>query len=96
MIDGNVNDFIDKLYYEDHYVEYRGEKFFFNGCCTEKDNTGKIISVRLEVYNLTRGTTVFSTTMPSAYECITEFETAAIWNGKTFWDAENEMQWVDG
>lgn len=28
MIDGNVADFIDKLYYEDHYVIYNGEKFF--------------------------------------------------------------------
>lgn len=95
MIDGNVNDFIDKLYYEDHYVVYHGEKFYFNGCCTKKDDTGKILSVRLEVYNLTRDTTVFSTTMSSAAECITELENALIWNGKTFWEVEGEMQWVD-
>ena len=29
MIDGNVYDFIDKLSYEDHYVIYDGEKYFF-------------------------------------------------------------------
>ena len=31
MIDGNARDFIEKLHYEDHYVIYNGEKFFFNG-----------------------------------------------------------------
>ena len=31
MIDGNVAEFIDKLYYEDHYVIYNGEKYFFMG-----------------------------------------------------------------
>ncbi len=30
MIDGNVADFIDKLYYEYHYVIYNGDKYFFN------------------------------------------------------------------
>lgn len=42
MIDGNVAESIDKLYYEDHYVIYNCEKYFFNGCQTSKDNTGNI------------------------------------------------------
>lgn len=28
MIDGNVYDFLDKLYYEDHYVIYNKRKYF--------------------------------------------------------------------
>ena len=95
MIDGNVAEFIDKLYYEDHYVIYNGEKYFFNGCQTSKDNTGNIISVTLEIYNLSIDRTVFSITKSSAMECIEAFEEAPIWNGKTFWDIENQMQWVD-
>ncbi len=95
MIDGKATDFIDKLYYEDHYVVYNGDKYFFNGCQTSKDNTGKITSVLLEIYNLSIGKTVFSIIKSSATECIEAFEDAPIWNGKTFWDVESQMQWVD-
>lgn len=28
-------------------------------------------------------------------ECIEAFEDVQIWNGKTFWNVENQMQWVD-
>ena len=28
-------------------------------------------------------------------ECIAAFENAPIWDGKTFWQAEQEMKWVD-
>lgn len=95
MIDGKASEFIDKLYYEDNYVLFHGEKYFVNGCQSKKDVNGKIISVRLEVYNLISKTTVFSATKPSAIECIEMFEKAAIWDGKTFWEAECQMQWID-
>ena len=95
MIDGNVYDFIDKLSYEDHYIVFKGEKYFFNGCQSTIDDDGKIVSVRLEVYNLESSTTVFSTEQPTATECISEFENAKIWGGKSFWEAEKDMTWVD-
>ena len=95
MIDGKASEFIDKLYYEDNYVLFHGEKYFINGCQSKEGADGKIISVRLEVYNLTSDTTVFSVTKSSPTECVKMFEEAAIWNGKTFWDAECQMQWVD-
>lgn len=68
---------------------------FFNGCQTSKDDTGNIISVSLEIYNLSTDKTVFSVTKPSATECIEAFEDTPIWHRKTFWDVENQMQWVD-
>ena len=95
MIDGNVKEFIDKLSYEDHYVIYSGEKYFFNGCQVTKDDQGIIVKVVLEIYNLTNGTTIFLTTQMSISDCITEFEKAEIWNGKSFWEVEKDMQWVD-
>lgn len=95
MIDGNVNEFIDKLYYEDHYVIYNGYKYFFNGCQTKKDIHGKIKTVTLEIYNLSMSKTFFSVTKQSAIDCIEAFEEAPIWNGKTFWEVESNMQWVD-
>lgn len=95
MIDGKVSEFLDKLCYEDHYVIYNNEKFFFNGCQSKMNTDGKVISVRLEVYNLSTDETVFSITKTSAIECIEALEEAPIWNGKSFWDVESNMKWVD-
>lgn len=95
MIDGNATEFIDKLSYEDHYVIFQGKKFFINGCQTKKDENGNIMSVILEVYNLSDNKTIFSTTKSSAFECIKAFEKAEIWEGKSFWEAENSIEWVD-
>ena len=108
MIDGNARDFIEKLYYEDHYVIYSGKKFFLNGCQTKTSPDGNVeyVSlevydlttveyVSLEVYNLTTDETIFSTKKALASDCILAFEEAPIWNGKTFWEIESEMQWVD-
>lgn len=95
MIDGNASEFIEKLYYEDHYVMFCDEKYYVNGCQTKTDSNGNTISVRLEVYNLTSDSTVFSTTRSSASECIETFENAPIWNGKSFWEVEEEIEWVD-
>lgn len=95
MIDGNANDFIDKLSYEDHYVMFDNIKYFLNGCQAEKDSCGNVISVRLEVYDLTNETTVFSVTKKSVCECLLAFEKAKIWNNKTFWEAEKDITWID-
>lgn len=95
MIDGNAYDFLDKLYYEDHYVIYNNEKYFFNGCQSRISPDGKVMSVRLEIYNLSTDKTVFSVTKASASECIEALEDALIWNGKSFWDIEKFMKWVD-
>lgn len=95
MTGGNVNEFIDKLYYEDHYVLYNGSKYFFNGC-QHKKSDGKTLSVFLEVYDLTSSKTVFTTEKLTADECIEAFENAPVWNGKTFYEVQDSMQWVDG
>ncbi len=95
MIDGNVRDFIEKLSYEDHYAIYNNEKYFFNGCQAHYSSNGKITSYRLEVYNLTKKKTIFSVTSPTIGECIHSFEDAQIWNGKSFWEVEKEIEWVD-
>lgn len=95
MIDGNAGAFIDKLSYEDHYVMYKNEKYFFNGCQTKKDNNGNIVYVLLEVYNLTENKTIFSVKKKSMSECIAAFEKAELWDNRSFWEAESEMEWVD-
>lgn len=95
MIDGNVTQFIESLFFEDAYILYEGKKYFINGCCCNFDENHEIVNVKLEVYNLDEGRTVFSVIKPTQTECVTAFEDAPIFNGKTFWDVEQEIQWVD-
>ena len=95
MIDGNARDFIEKLHYEDHYVIYNGNKFFFFFCQTKTSSDGTVEYVSLEVYNLSTDETIFSIKKSFASDCILALEEAPIWGGKTFWEIENEMQWVD-
>jgi len=95
MIDGNVDNFIESLLYEDAYILYQGKKYFINGCSCRFDNKDKMIDVRLEVYNLDDNCTIFSTVKATHKECISEFESARIFNGKSFWEAEKDIQWVD-
>lgn len=95
MINGNASEFIDELTYQDHYVNYQGQKYFFNGCQCKTNSNGDISSVTLEVYNLTTDTTAFTTTQQSIARCIEVFESSKFFNGKSFWEAEKEMEWVD-
>ncbi len=95
MINGKVSEFVEELSYQDHYANYKGQKYFFNGCQCQCDTNGKIIAATLEIYNLTTHQTVFTTTQEGIEQCIDTFENAKIFDGKTFWDVEKEMEWVD-
>ena len=94
MIDGNARDFINKLYYEDHYAIYKANKYYFNGCQAKRLENGNE-DVKMEVYNLTLDTTVFSVTRSNATDCLESFQNAPIFDGKTFWEVESEIEWVD-
>ena len=95
MINGNVNEFIEELTYQDHYANYLGQKYFFNGCQCQYNAEGTVVDVTLEVYNLTANVTVFSTTQNSIAKCIAAFEEAKIFDGKSFWEVEKDIEWVD-
>lgn len=95
MINGKASDFIECLSYEDNYAIFRGNKYFFNGCQTKRNSFGEVICVRLEVYDLTSKTTIFSVTEKTVSECLAAFQEAKIWSGKSFWEAEQDIEWVD-
>jgi len=95
MIDGNVKQFIESLYYEDAYFIFQNEKYFANGCCCTFDENQTVIAVTLEIYNLDKATTVFSITKQTQEECVKCFEESPIFDGKTFWEVENNIQLID-
>ena len=95
MINGKASDFIECLSYEDNYAIFNGNKYFFNGCQTQKNSLGEVICVTLEVYDLMNKTTIYSVTKKSISECLVAFQEAKIWNEKSFWEVEQDIEWVD-
>lgn len=95
MINGNPRRFIEELAYQDHCISLKDKKIYFNACQCKFDTSNKPISCSLEVYNLTDNNLLFSTEQANQTECIKELEKAKIFDGKTFWQVEKDMQWID-
>ena len=94
MEGGQVNDFIDAFSYQSVAVIFKGEKYFSDGItsCSVGKYSFFVIKVNERGECLEDVYDFEGTSIP---ECIVAFENAPIWDGKTFWQAEQEMEWVD-
>jgi len=95
MIDGNARKVIEDIYSQDVEIIFEGKEYFINGCSCAFDEKGNVKRARLEVYDMTTededAFIIFSVECKTQDECVQAFESAPIWNGRTFWDAEHEM-----
>ena len=95
MINGDdPKDFIDGLYYGDErWFVFRGTKYFIQGISTkEGDNK------RLQVWAWEedhRAEHLVEFYAKDGKYPVKEFENAKIFDGKSFWEVENEIQWMD-
>ena len=91
MINGDAKEFIDGLYYGDErFYYFNGGKYFIQGSYVE----GRPM---LKLYMLEPTDSDFEWQAISENESypVSEFENAAVFNGKTFWQVEQEIEWVD-
>lgn len=91
MINGDVNEFIDGLYYGDErFFLYEGNKYFLQGYCVD----GKPM---LELYVIENPAVDFEWHMISHNNeyPVKMFENAKIFNNKSFWEIEKEIEWVE-
>lgn len=91
MINGDVKEFVDGLYYGDErFFIYAGNKYFMQGYC--KANT-----FTLELYIIENPKNDFEWRACSQDRryLVSVFEKAKIFNGKSFWEVEKEIEWVD-
>lgn len=91
MINGNAGEFIDGLYYGDErFFLYDERKYFIQGYYVD----GK---PALIMYILEPPDNEFkweSISKNNSYP-VEEFENAEIFNNKSFWNIEREIEWVD-
>ncbi len=91
MINGDAKEFIDGLYYGDErFFIYNKSKYFIQGYYTGE-------KPMLEIFILEPSDSNFEWRVISENESypVSEFENAKIFNEKTFWQVEQEIEWVD-
>ena len=96
MINTDMNQFIDYLNYgEEIDILYKGDKYLIEGYCNEDNN------FHLFVYKYENGGNEADEMIYeidsniSIKDCADKFLEAKIWNGKSFWEVEKEMEWID-
>lgn len=94
MEGGSVNDFLDCFTYEGVYVVYQNEKYFTDGIRPTKNKTYSFfVMVLNDKYEWVRD--VFEFEGATKQKCFDAFTTTPFWNGKTFYEAEKDMEWTD-
>lgn len=95
MIGGNASEFIDKITFQEEAVMYKGEKYFFHGLTYDPDK--KIYSFEIHLWDKNGNyvDTIYQCVGTSQNECLEKFLSEPIIDGKTFWEAENDMEWIE-
>lgn len=94
MLGGNVNDFVNRIYSgQDTVFVFEKNKYWFQGY---SNDTG---GWHMEIFQIEPSENngyLWTYEATDIEQCLYAFENAPIWNGKTFWEIENEIEWVDG
>ena len=90
MINGNPNEFVSGLYYGDERVFlYQNAKYFIQGL-KEKG----VYTLYLDRWNPPSDDYIWQASSPKEYP-VENFLEAKIFAGKTFWNVEQDIEWLD-
>lgn len=93
MIGGNLKDFLESFTYQSAFFKFHGEIFFTDGI-VDDENGYRFFICRWDGSN-DLAEYVFEYTGCSKSDCIDAFCHAPIWNGKSLYDVESEVTWLD-
>lgn len=92
MINGNVSEFINHIHYGDELIFlYKGQKFFLQGYL---EDDGKCTTY-LDRWEPPAKDYIWTGKGNSNNFPVDDFLNAKIWDGKSFWEVEQEIEWVD-
>lgn len=92
MINGNPREFADRIYScQDTIFIYKGVKYWFQGYMSSEQ------SVHMEIfqYQPPSEECFWQYDGENIEECHRAFLEAPVFDGRTFWEAEQELEWVD-
>ncbi len=97
MIDGDVNEFVDCIAFEDCKVRYKGYRYWFDGICY--DDKTKEYSTYITKYedkvDFVFVEDIFVYSSSSKDDVMFHLLNDKIFDGKSFYEVEAEMQWID-
>ena len=99
MINGNPHEFVNRIFScQDTVYLFRGVKYWFQGYMPD---SGKDF-VHMEIFQCDPPANpadsvkwIWTYDGMSSYEGMEAFLKAAIFDGKTFWEVEQEIEWTD-
>lgn len=95
MIDGNVNVFFDNMYHGDEFnISYRDKQYFIQSYFLDFQTYIHEIVVRQANPEIAEDK-IFECKSNNPQQNIENFQNAKIFNGKTFWEVEQEITWLD-
>ncbi|MCR5670590.1 MAG: hypothetical protein K6G10_06255 [Butyrivibrio sp.] len=99
MINGNVKEFVDNLYYgSEMYFIFHDKRYFIQGWI-ENSVHYLVLDYSYEGIDLPKNYAfegyIWEHKSTESGECVQAFLDAPIWNGKTFYEVEKEMTWID-
>lgn len=92
MINGNPGEFVDRIYScQDTVFVFDGIKYWFQGYMLPSG----IVHMEVSQYQPESDMCLWQYDGKSIEECQNAFLDAPMFAGKTFWDAEQRIEWVD-
>ena len=92
MINGDAGDFIDRIYTcQDTVFIYDEKKYCFQGYMINPN------TIHMEVFQVepSKDEYIWEYNGNSICEGQVAFQEAPIFNGKSFWEVEKEIEWID-
>ena len=95
MINGNVNEFFDNMYHGDEFdILYKDKHYFIQSYYKNFKEYEHEIIVRQTIPEL-ENDRIFECKSNNPQQNIEVFQNAKIFDGKSFWDVEQEITWID-
>lgn len=92
MIGGNPNDFLDRIYScQDTVFSFKGITYWFQGYTTDNGD----VYMEIFQYQPPSDRDVWNHTSKTISECQKAFINTPLFDGKTFWEVESEITWLD-
>ena len=93
MLGNDLNEFIDDMYHNpEKEIVYCGKRYMISGYV---DETCELYT--LEVYTIEKDSKeLFKFTSKVRYDCVEQFEKAKIFDGKTIYEAEKDIEVLFG
>ncbi len=96
MENGNVKEFVDNLIMQDEIVKYNGKMYYFYGIRYNENLNKYVASIDRFGENIFQfEAEFFNYESESFSDCLDHLLDDKYWNGKSFWEVESEMEWVD-